>query len=249
MAGIRGKISPSTIKKEIVTLRTTWNWGVQFGLVVGKFPNKGLRFAKTDEKPPFQTFTEIERKVAARSLSKKQIAELWDAVFLTVPEVSDLLAYVKEQATQPWIYPMFCFAAHTGARRSEMIRAMIHDVDFTAGTITIHEKKRVRGERSTRRVPLTPFLRQVLQDWLAIHPGGASLFCQTAEVRRSKKRSRTTGHQNGKTRPTSDAARRAMVAVRATQPLPFVVAWPLPFDVECPLPFAGGEPLLLAEGP
>ena len=76
MKGIRGLVSPGTIKKEIITLRTTWNWGVQFGLVTGKYPNKDLRYAKVDEKPPFQTFAEIERKL--HGLSKKQIAELWD---------------------------------------------------------------------------------------------------------------------------------------------------------------------------
>ncbi len=149
MKGIRGLISPTTIRKEIVTLRTCWNWGVQFGLVTGKFPNKGLRFAKTDEKPPFQTFAEIERKLPG--LSKKQAAEAWDSVYLTVPEISELLAYVKEHASMPWLYPMVCFAAYTGARRSEMIRAKISDVDFAAGSIQIYEKKRVRGQRTSRR--------------------------------------------------------------------------------------------------
>ena len=30
----------------------------------------------------------------------------------------------------PWIHPLFCFAAHTGARRSEILRALVADVDF-----------------------------------------------------------------------------------------------------------------------
>ncbi|HZZ79772.1 MAG TPA: site-specific integrase, partial [Gemmataceae bacterium] len=120
MKGMRGLLSPGTIKKEIITLRTSWNWGVQFGLLAGKFPNKGLRFAKMDEKPPFQTFAEIERRLPG--LSQKQAAELWDAVYLTVPEIADLLGFIKQKATMPWLYPLACFAAHTGARRSEMIR-------------------------------------------------------------------------------------------------------------------------------
>ena len=39
--GLKGKLSPATIRKEIVTLRTAWNWGVQMGLLTGRFPNKG----------------------------------------------------------------------------------------------------------------------------------------------------------------------------------------------------------------
>jgi integrase len=218
MKGLRGLVSPGTIKKEIITLRTCWNWGVQFGLVAGKFPNKGLRYAKMDEKPPFQTIAEVERRIAANGLSKKQIADLWDAVFLTVPEVTDLLAYVQKEATLPWIHPMLCFAAYTGARRSEIIRAKVTDVDFGGGTILINEKKRVRGERTTRRVPLTKALRAVLTDWLAIHPGGETLFCHASEVARSKKRSKTTGHK-GKNRPTTAAGRLASVALRGTQAL------------------------------
>ena len=36
--------------------------------------------------------------------------------------------------------------------------------------MTIPEKKRTRGERTSRRVPITPLLRGVLADWLAAHP-------------------------------------------------------------------------------
>lgn len=214
MKGIRGTVSPATIKKEIVTLRTAWNWAVQFSLIDGKFPNKGVRYPKTDEKPPFQTFPEIERRIAANGLNKKQEAELWDAVYLTVPEINELLDHVKANASQPWIYPMFCFAAFTGARRSEIIRMRIGDVDFQGGIVTISEKKRVRGERTSRRVPLTAFLRQVLQDWLAIHPGGETLFCHQLEVARSKKRGKNTGYLSGKKRPTTVKGRLATVHAR-----------------------------------
>ena len=216
MKGIRGLVSPATIKKEIITLRTCWNWGTQFGLLTGKFPNKGLRYAKMDEKPPFQTFAEIQHKIAG--MSKTQAAELWDSVYLTVPEISQLLAYVKEHASMPWLYPMVCFAAYTGARRSEMIRVKISDVDFVAGTIQINEKKRVRGQRTTRRATLTPFLRTVLKEWLFVHPGGDILFCQGGEVTRSKKRSKTTGHK-GKGRATTLEGRLETVKARQQQAL------------------------------
>jgi integrase len=94
---------------------------------------------------------------------------------------------------QPWVYPMFCFAAHTGARRSEMLRALVSDVDFAGGTVVIHEKKKAHDRRTTRRVPLTLFLASVLQEWLSINPSGQYLFSQNAKVPRSRtKRSAAT---------------------------------------------------------
>src|SRR5205823_2183920 len=81
----------------------------------------------------------------------------------------------------------YCFAAHTGARRSELMRADTADVDLIGETVLIRERKRVRGKRTTRRVPLSPFLHQVLQAWLATHPGGGSLFCQSTRPLRSRK--------------------------------------------------------------
>jgi integrase len=206
----KAKISPVTIRKEIATLRAAWNWGEPMELISGRFPSKGLRYPKADEKPPFMTMAEIERQVAAGGDPET----LWEALYLQASELSELLAHVKAKATHPWIYPLFCFAAHTGARRSEILRALVADVDFTGNTVLVREKKRSRGQRTTRRVPLTPFLKGVLKDWLAIHPGGPALFCQAGEIARSKKRSRTTGHQSGKKRSTSLKGRMATVKKR-----------------------------------
>ena len=43
--GIRQRsLSPTTMKKEIASLRAAWNWGVQSGLLIGPFPNRGLKY-------------------------------------------------------------------------------------------------------------------------------------------------------------------------------------------------------------
>src|SRR5262249_8049019 len=133
--------------------------------------------------------------------------KLWECLFLTLPELTELLAFMKDKAAHPWIYPMACFAAHTGARRSEMLRVKLEHFDLDSGTVLIHEKKRDREKRTPRRVPLSPFLASVLKDWLAVHPGGDFLFCHDAEVPRSKKRSRTTGHKGEETRESSYVGR------------------------------------------
>jgi len=91
------------------------------------------------------------------------------------------------------VYPMFCFAAYTGARRSEMLRLRWADVDFLAETVTLHEKKRSKERMTSRRVPLSPVLLQVLRDWQTRHPGGQPVFCHQLVVPHSKsKRTETT---------------------------------------------------------
>ncbi len=211
----RGKpLSPVTLRKEMATFRACWNWGVQGGKIRGQFPNRGLKYPKGEEKPPFQTWEEIERKIVLGNLNEREQEELWDCVFLTLPEVEELLAFVKANATHGWIYPAFCFAAHTAARRSEVLRVKISDVDFQSETVLIQEKKRMKGRRTTRRVPLSPFLAGVLKEWLTMHPGGQHLFCHQPEVFRSKKRSKTTGHQNEKVRESSLKGRQATVRLR-----------------------------------
>jgi hypothetical protein len=68
-----------------------------------------------------------------------------------------------------------------------------------------------RDTRTHRRVPLSPFLAEVLKEWLVAHPGGPHLFCNGSLVERSKKRSKTTGHKGEKTRATSLKGRMATV--------------------------------------
>jgi hypothetical protein len=116
------KLSPVTLGKELASFRALWNWSVKSGLLTGPFPNQGLVFPKTEEKPPFQTWEEIERQVSRGGMAPADEKALWDSLFLTVPQIHEILEHVRGQKLQPFVYPMFCFAAHTGARRSEMLR-------------------------------------------------------------------------------------------------------------------------------
>jgi integrase len=190
--GIHGaKLSAATLRKEIASFRAAWNWGLTSGLVAAPFPNRGLVFPKGVEKSHFMTYAEIQARVEAGHLKPNVARRLWDCLFLTLPEVAELLEHVRTSSRHPWLYPMVCFAAHTGARRSEMLRAECHDVDLTNQTAVIREKKRAREKRTTRRVPLSPGLCEVLRSWLAAHPGGLNLFCHAGDLARSHK-SRTS---------------------------------------------------------
>lgn len=179
------KVTPVTIKKAIVTLRTVWNWGRQHGLITRPYPSRGLRFPKGTEKPPFMTFAEIEKRV--KKATPAEAADLWECAFLTLKEIDDVLTIVKERARHSFLYPFFVFAAHTGARRSEIIRSKLTDLDFDGNMITIHERKKSHDKRTTRQVPMSPLLRQTLEAWLAEHPGGAFTFSQGLHVFKSKK--------------------------------------------------------------
>jgi integrase len=150
------KVAAVTIKKELDTLRSAWNWAKRMRYVPDNFPSSGLVYPKGKEKLPFMTWTEIERRIAAGGNQK----ELWECLFLR--EIGEFLDFVMQRKAPVWVYPMCVMAAHTGTRRSEMIRAERQDVDFEAGIITIREKKRVRGKVTTRRVPISSRLKEAL---------------------------------------------------------------------------------------
>jgi hypothetical protein len=48
-------VAPVTIKKEVDTFRSAWNWGLRMGWIDHPFPAAGLVYAKSEEKLPFMT--------------------------------------------------------------------------------------------------------------------------------------------------------------------------------------------------
>jgi integrase len=166
-------ISHKTIQKEIGTFASIWNkWGIPEGLVSGPAPTKGQVYKKDKGKGPFQTWEQIERRIA-----RGQEDDLWDTLFLTLPEVDELLKHVKGSRF-PFVYPMFVFAARTGARRSEILRSQIDDFDFATKTVRIREKKKDQSKEFTfRHVPLSPLLESVMKEWFKNHPGGSLTVC------------------------------------------------------------------------
>lgn len=165
--GKRGRlISPVTIRKELTSLSGVWAWATRMSLVKTAFPNKGLRYQKSDEKPPFQTWAEIERRIKQCELSERDQSELWEGLYLTAAEIEQTLDFVEANATHPAIVLMFAMAAHTGARRSEIMRAEVSDFDMTAKTVHIRELKRAKSKRTIRTVPLSNRLIRLLGPWL-----------------------------------------------------------------------------------
>ena len=182
-------IRPCTVKKEITTLRLIWNWAVDQGYLTGRPPTKSIIFPKDEEKPPFMTRCEIERTIRRGGLTEDEEKELWASLFLTSPEIQELLAHVQAVARQPFVYPMFLFACHTGARRSEILRSRIDDFDLHTQSVRIREKKKNKSKAMTfRYVPLTDQLAQTMEHWFASHPGGQYTITQPLQTFRGKKR-------------------------------------------------------------
>jgi integrase len=129
---------------------------------------------------PFQTWNEIQRIIDRGGLTTAEERDLWDCLFLTTQQIAEVLEAVRGKATPPFLHLMFVFAAHTGARRSEMMRSRVEDFDFEGQTVQIREKKRDKTTRLTfRRVPMSSLLAEVFKDWFLRHPGGAYTLCRS----------------------------------------------------------------------
>jgi integrase len=180
-AGRRGELlSHVTIKKEIGTFASIWNkWALPQAFVAVPSPTKSLVYHKVKSKPPFQTWSQIERQLSRGGLTAVEENKLWNSLFLTLEEIDELLQFVRKVSRQAFVYVMFCLAAHTGARRSEILRSRVDDFDFDSETVTLREKKRDRSKELTfRSVPMSPFLKKVMREWFAEHPGGQLTICE-----------------------------------------------------------------------
>jgi integrase len=65
---------------------------------------------------------------------------------------------------------MLMFALHTAARKGEIYRAKVDDLDFTRETIMIRTSKREHGNTEYDRIPMTKTLKKELQSWLKERP-------------------------------------------------------------------------------
>ena len=171
-----GQMTASTIRKEVNTFRAIWKWAVVHEqLAPLDFPAKTLRYPKTEELPPFQTLEEIRQQTRTLDPKSRQFAELWSCAYLNRDEVEALLDHVKANARYGFLYPMFVLAAHTGARRSEILRSEFGD--WQSPFFTVREKKRRKGRNSTRQVPASTRLMMAMDDWLSVRPESSFTIC------------------------------------------------------------------------
>jgi integrase len=179
----RGKATSSqTVRKELVTLRALCVWGHKRGHLAAPpaWTWSDVDAVKGEaEREPFRTLAEIRERIARNNLAEPEQRRLFECLYLTGPEIRELLAFVHENAIARFVHPMVVTAALTGARRSELCRSRIDDVDLGGMHFQIRERKRDRTRKETlRTVELNPMLAQVLREWLDSHPGGPFTFAQ-----------------------------------------------------------------------
>lgn len=185
--GKTGAVSAGTIRKEIGTFGSLWNWAVSQGYVSGSVPKLGLVYPKQTEKPPFQTWDQIERRLAVEHLDGCEATELWHSLYLDCEKIDRLLDYVKKSSLYPFLYPMCILAAHTGVRRSELCRSRTADIDLVERTAVIRERKRSRTKRTTRVVPMSQKLTDVLARWFDECESSPFTFPEDHRVDRNRK--------------------------------------------------------------
>ncbi|MCC7337309.1 MAG: tyrosine-type recombinase/integrase [Pirellulaceae bacterium] len=185
--GKRGNVSGTTIRKELATLGSLWNWAISQELVEKPFPRRGLVFPKRDDKPPFQTWQQIEHQIKRGQMTVEQADPLWDCLYLNTTELDELLAHIEKSSGYSFLYPMSLLAAHTGMRRSELCRSRDTDIDLQAGTILVQERKRNKSSRTSRLLPISKRLKVVLAEWLDTKPASPFTFPEDHRYCRQRK--------------------------------------------------------------
>jgi len=180
--GRNGKLTATTIKKELATLRTMWNWAIGQGHLKTEFPRRGLVFPRQSDKPPYQTWTQIQRQISDNNLTAAEQAALWECLYLTSAEIAEVLKFVKSESFYEFLHPMLAIAAHTGARRSELCRIQTADVDLPSRVIQIRERKRARARNTHRSIPISGTLATVLREWLDTKEKSRWLFPEDHRV-------------------------------------------------------------------
>ena len=174
-------VKTTTVRKAVATFRFVMNWSVRQGRTKTKFPEVDLFFAKERQAEPFRTFDQITLILSRGGFDASRIREFWDGLFLNPDEIAEVLEVVRMKTAATWLYPFLVTAAHTGARRGELLRSRVEDFDFGSKLILIRELKRSRAKETFRTVDMTPLLETVMKDYFAtIHPGGMYSYSSVA---------------------------------------------------------------------
>ncbi len=185
--GHRGNLSATTIRKELGTFSAIWNWAVGQGYAKGVFPRRGLIYPKQADKPPFQTWSQIERQIEDQDLPEGEESALWECLYLNNSETDELLEFLKTESRYPFLHPMATIAAHTGARRSELCRIKTTDIDLNDGRLTIRELKRVKSKKTMRSIPMSKRLHETISEWLATKTKSPYLFPEDHRIEKHRR--------------------------------------------------------------
>ncbi|MCA9069082.1 MAG: site-specific integrase [Planctomycetaceae bacterium] len=154
-------IKGDTIAKEVTTFRLIWNWAVRMGYINGNVPVDGLEYPKRDEREPFMTWEEIERRIA-RGVPDDVGTKLWEYLYLTRSQIDEVLLPGIHLSTQcsfssPIPVPV---EARFSVRKSTISNSM-KGLSKSAKKLTF------------RPVEMSSQLSEVMKEWFDQHPGGS----------------------------------------------------------------------------
>ena len=136
--------------------------------------NARIRLPKPSEKPPFQTWKEIQKRIDRGGLTDQEAEALWDCLFLSEKEVLELLGHVKQKGCLLRSSTRCSPSPRSpGPVRSEIDPLGDFRLRLRSQVRSDPQKKRKRGVReSYRQVQLNARLEAIMREWLAGHPGG-----------------------------------------------------------------------------
>lgn len=151
------KPARGTISKEVSTVRRIYDrYAGQAGLDSAPTDSR-LVYPTGREKPPFMTWEQIDHRVKDGGLPEGEEAELRDALYLDPGQVGELLAFIAEKRQKhDFFYPRVFTAAATGARASELRRAMLQITTRRRGNLPCGRGRRSRGSSPTAPFRSTP---------------------------------------------------------------------------------------------
>ena len=168
--------SSTTVRKEQETLIEFFEW-VVVRQYLEKSPAADLRLVKgSADQDPFRTIAEIAAQLSRGGLDESQQWALWDCLYLTPEEISELLAVVKARMRYDVSYLLHAVPAYTGMRRGELLQLRWQDVRFEQNALIARSRKQSRQQVEThRRIDIHPELKNLLLEWREARPKGQFL--------------------------------------------------------------------------
>jgi len=172
------KRHPNTAERERITLMQFYKWAavqqyVQSSPAAGLSPIKGGK-----DRPPFRTIAEINRIVERGGLTEEEVLDLWECLYLSPEEISQLLATVRRNAQEDFAFLLHAIPAYTGMRRGEVLRLRWLDLDLDEDYITARSRKQSRKKTETvPRIDMHPELKKELLTWRERRPKGQYVVC------------------------------------------------------------------------
>lgn len=176
--GRLGSRAAETVKKERGTLVSFFAWCAVEGFVASP-PTAGLTPLKgSGDAHRFQTLTEIEAVVARGGLDAAEEWALWGRLYLTPPEVGEVLELARTRSRRGVSHVLHAVPAYTGMRRGEVPRLRCSDVHFEHRGVVARSRKQSRQAAETsRRIDLHPDLEAILLEWRGRRPRGQFVAC------------------------------------------------------------------------